>query len=204
VIRIGIAPRERRTIMIGAAVVTALLLATHGLPRWRVWVTESRDAAAEMRGELATAAELLADSGSTRARLVALAGDESARASLLLDATSNAAAGSALVRFLAQAARSAGVELGDIQLGADTASGPLGRVTVRAEFRTDAQGLITMLLRLERGPVLVAVTGLAVSQPEPALPAEQPEALDVRLIAAAMFARTIVDTERGGTDVAAR
>jgi hypothetical protein len=202
--RLGVTPRERRTILIGAAVVTALLLATHGWPRWRAWVTESRDAAAEMRGELATAVELLADTGNVHARLVAAEGDDAARESLLLDANSNAAAGSALVRLLAQAARSAGVELGDIQLGADTASGPLGRVTVRAEFTTDAQGLITLLLRLERGPVLVAITGLAVSQPEPALPAEQPEALDVRLTAAAIFARTIVDTERGGTDVAAR
>ena len=175
--------RDRRTLVVGGAVVVGLLLFGRLLPAWRDWEREVRASASELRAEVRRAereaayVELARDSLAARnVRYLALAPRLVGSGS----ATSVAASLSALV---ADAAMTAGTRLGATQLQTDSSTmGPFTRVGVRGELTGDVRGVTSFIAGLERGPVLLAVRELSITQPEPGAPADRMEALTVHFL----------------------
>ena len=178
----SLSPRDRRTLIAGAAVIVGIVLLTRGLPAWRRWDGEARAASVELRVEAQrtrrAVEELpaMADSLAARqARFVALA-------PLLLAADSRAAATAALTSAISAAAQSSSVQLASMQVRSDTTGNVFERIEARATMTGDGHGLGRMLVALERGPLLLSVRQLGVTQPSPSAPPDQPETLRVELV----------------------
>ena len=184
--------RDRRALTIGAAAIVGLTVLGRGLPALLSW--ERREAAiAEKRGaDLAlarvqiTRARMVQDSARAHgARIVALA-------PLLLGGDSPATASATLAGILSGAAARANVRVGALQLHADTATrGPFVRVGVRGEVTGDIAGVTAMLASLERGPTMLAIRELSITQPEPAVASDHMEALHVELMVEGLMQRPI-------------
>lgn len=193
---------DRRTLAVGAGVVSCILLAGRAVPAWRAWVTDARTQAVDLRVEQLQAAAAVHAyppvRDSARARV------ERARAATgaMLHAPSAAAAGAMLAERATGAATSADVRLGSLTLDAadvrgcrkaphspSNAGGPraraaasatapcVRRVRVRTEVTGDARGLAVFLTLLERGLVHIAVPQLALAQADPAAPPTRAEML---------------------------
>jgi hypothetical protein len=174
--------RDRRTLIVGAAVIAFLVLLSRGIPAWRRWDADVRAAAGEMAEEAARAEQTvrllpasLDSLEARRARFVAVGAG-------VLEGESPAASGAALASLVSGVAARAGVQLGSVQVQPDTASaGTFMRIGVRADATGDLPALTRMLAMLEGGPELLAVRELAITQPSPGGPAEQPEALRMEI-----------------------
>lgn len=170
--------RDRRTLLLGGAVVALVLLAFRGVPAWRRWDADARASGTELVTATARAQAdvrslpALADSVAAREkRLVALA-------PLVLDGSTPAAAGASLASLVSGAAARANVALGTVQLQPDTATtGTFVGVTVRGDATGDLPGIARMLALLEGGPELLAVREVSITQPEPGGPADRVETL---------------------------
>lgn len=177
-----LSPRDRRTLLAGAAAIVLLVLLARGLPAWRRWDAGAAASAAEMTAEASRAEATvrlfpaaLDSLEARRERLVALGRG-------VLAGGSTAGAGAELASLLAGAAARSGVQLGSVQVRADTASAAtFVRVSVRADATGDLPGLLRLLALLEGGPELLAVRDVAINQPQAGGPAEQPEALRMEL-----------------------
>jgi hypothetical protein len=123
--------------------------------------------------------EALRDSMRVRAaRFLALA-------PALLDGSSTAAASATLASLISGAAATADAKLGAVHARVDTsrrAGSTFARVSARADLTADVRGLSRFLLALERGPTLLAIRELSVTQPEPGAGADRPEMLRVELV----------------------
>lgn len=116
--------------------------------------------------------------------------------SSLLHAETQPDAAAKLGAFISEAADSADLNLGTLELRDDLRSTPgLWRVGVRANLRGDLESLATFLAILEKGAKLIAVRELSVVQPDPALPDEKPETLQIEIAVEALA----IPTRRGGT-----
>jgi hypothetical protein len=174
--RLALSARDRRTLIIGAAGIGAVLLVARGLPAWRGWVAESRAAAVERSTEAARAEGVvwvlptLRDSLAARdIRFLALAPE-------LLSGGSVNAAGATLASLVSNAAADAGVKLGAVQLrsrdapadsgrhGARTPPPSFVRIRVEGDVTGDIHGITHFLLALERGPVRLVVRDLTITQ----------------------------------------
>jgi hypothetical protein len=177
-----LSPRDRRTLVVGAAVVAALVLLARGLPAWRRWDADARASAAEMAGEAERAERgarqlpaALDSLQARRTRFVALG-------SAALDGGSPAAAGASLAGLVSSAAMRAGVRMGSVQVRTDSVgAGTFVRVGVRADGTGDLPAITRMLQLLEGAPERLAIREIAITQPNPGGPAEQPEALRLEL-----------------------
>lgn len=174
----GLSRRDRRTLLVGGAVIFVVLLVFRGLPAWRRWDADARASGAELV-EAAARAEAdvrslptLADSVAAREeRLVALA-------PRVLDGGTPAAAGASLASLVSGAAARAHVALGTVQVQPDTATtGTFARVTVRGDATGDLPGIARMLALLEGGPELLAVREVSITQPDAGGPADRVETL---------------------------
>ena len=179
----SLSPRDRRTLLAGAAVIGAILLVFRGVPAWRRWDEGTRasaqelvDAAARARVE-ARALPAAADSVEARQRrLVGLA-------ARLLDGRTPAAAGASLASLISGAAARANVTLGSVQVEPDTATGStFVRVAVRGDATGDLPGLTRMLAQLEGGPELLDVRQISITQPDAGGPADRPEQLRLTFV----------------------
>jgi hypothetical protein len=200
--------RDRRTLLVGVAVIAFLILLSRGIPAWRRWDANVRASAGEMATEAARAEQTVRllpaslDSLETRrARFVAVGAG-------VLEGESPAASGAALASLVSGVAARAGVQLGSVQVQPDTASaGTFMRIGVRADATGDLPALTRMLAMLEGGPELLAVRELAITQPNPGGPAEQPEALRMEITVQGLalvrregLPRAPVGTETDDTD----
>ncbi|HEX2778573.1 MAG TPA: type II secretion system protein GspM [Gemmatimonadaceae bacterium] len=186
----GTAPRDRRTLVIGALVIGALVLGTRGAPALvRVhsdMVRSARELEAEARRaqEAVAAAPVVAES--LRARNVRYR----ALAPALLDGDTPAGAAATLAGLLSEAASAAQVRVGTVQLRVDTAArGAFARVGVRADVIGDVEGITGMLAALERGPEVLVIRELAITQPDPGAGDDQPEALRMELMVEGLAVR---------------
>jgi hypothetical protein len=131
---------------------------------------------------------VIADTMRVRAeRFVALA-------PALLDGTSAATAGATLASILSGAAAASDAKLGSVQVRTDTAASDSSggtpraftRVAVRASLTSDVRGLSRFLLALERGPTLLSIDELSITQTEPAADGMRPEILHVEIAVAGL------------------
>ncbi|HYR09675.1 MAG TPA: type II secretion system protein GspM [Longimicrobium sp.] len=178
----NLSDRDRRTLVAGTVVIVLLVVLSRGIPAWRRWDADVRASAAEMSVEAARAEQTvrllpasLDSLEARRARFVAVGAGA-------LEGETAAASGAALASLVSGAAARAGVQMGSVQVRPDTASaGTFMRIGVRADATGDLPALTRMLALLEGGPELLAVRELAITQPSPGGPAEQPEALRMEI-----------------------
>jgi hypothetical protein len=160
-----------------------LLTLARGLPALTRWQNEKRNEAETLLGDLVAARsgvrQLPALRDSLRARQARLAAIDSA---IFIGQTASAAAAS-LASTVEDLADEASVKVSAMQLHADSASsGALVEVGVRLTGVADVYGLLALLRDIEGGTILLAVRDLAVTQPEPAAPANKPETLRVDMM----------------------
>jgi len=179
--------RDRRALGFGGSAIAALIVVMCGVPPVRAWsassVASAREVVAEAeRGEQSVSAGgALRDSMRVRgARFVALA-------PMLLDGSSAATAAATLASLISGAAATADAKLGAVHVRLDTGrradvGSTFARASARADVTADIRGLSRFLRALERGPTLLAIRELSVTQPEPAATADRPEMLRVELV----------------------
>ena len=180
-----LAARDRRMIVLGAGTVIVMVVSMRGVPALRAWsaasVASAREAVAEAdKAELSVrGGAALRDSMRVRgARFLALA-------PALLDGSSTAAAGATLASLIAGAAATADARLGAGHVRLDTAQrarSTFARVSARADLTADVRGLSRFLLALERGPTLLAIRELSVTQPEPGASSDRAEMLRIEVV----------------------
>jgi hypothetical protein len=175
-------PRERRVLAWGAAVMVAIVLLGRVLPAWRAWERETLAGAAEIEGEAARATATVQRAGQLPGTLKAHEGRLLALAPLLLDGETPAVGSATLASIVSGAAAASSVRIGSVQLQHDSGGKTFTHVSVRAEATGDVQGITTFLQMLERGPSLLAVHELTITQALPAAAADRMEALKVDLL----------------------
>lgn len=184
--RLALAPRDQRTLRIGATVIVTLVALARGVPALQQWAREARSAAVSTSADLARA--------TARVRLRRALGDSLAArnrrflalAPALLSGDTPASAGATLAGLVSGAAAAAGVRLGAVQIHAPRADAAqrdaFTRIIAETDATGDVHGLAQLLALLERGPILLAVRTFAVTQAEPAAPADRMEVLHATLI----------------------
>ncbi|MGH7719650.1 MAG: type II secretion system protein GspM [Gemmatimonadaceae bacterium] len=190
--RLGVTPRERRTLLAGSCAIVVMIALTRGVPAWREAGRDARASALELRAELGRARESVERMTSTRDTLVARRERLTEAHAGVLAAESPATAAAMLASLISEAASASSVRLGAIQIRPDTAGGPhYVRVAVRADATGDVRGILSLISALERGPVLVSIRELSISQPEPGAEADRPETLRVELLVAGLAMRRV-------------
>lgn len=191
--RLVLSARDRRTLLAGASVVGGLIALARGLPAWRAWDADARASAAELTAERVRAERSVAGERSTVRAFRERAARYVALAPAVVPGPTPAAQAAALGAIVSGAAQGAGLKLGAVQVAVDSAASgdarrraaapsAFARLRVRADATGDVKGITDFLLALERGPALLRVRGLAVTQPEPAAPPERAEALRVEVV----------------------
>jgi hypothetical protein len=178
----GLSARDRRTLIVGGSMVGTLFVLGRGLPLLRQWQASQLAEAATLTSDLAAArsgARLMPSlRDSIRARQMRLAALDSS----ILSGSSPSAAAAGLASTLEDLADESSVKISAMQLQADSAGpGALVHVGVRITAMADVYGLLALVRAIEGGSQLLAVRELAVSQPEPAAPANKVEALRLDL-----------------------
>lgn len=172
--------RERRVVIGGATVLVVAVLALRVVPVWRAWITDTRAVALVSIAELARTRSGIAGMSSVRDSLIVRNERYLALAPSILTGTSHGAVGAALASLVSGAATSAGLEVGALSIRLDTVrTSVFSRPSVRGDARGDVAGLTRFLAILERGPTLVVIRQLAVTQPEPGAANDRPEGLRI-------------------------
>lgn len=197
--RSRIARRDVRALALGSLILTVALL-VKGVPAWHAWTTSSRAAAELALSQLADAQSAIIARPAVRDSLSARLARYDSLASGLLRADNPGTAAADLGAVVAQAARTAGLQLGSIAVRADTGEGTntrgrLSRPVARGDARGDVSGLMQFLLLIELGPPLMNVRSLTVTQAEPGAPSNRPENLRLEFVVEG-FARSTTRIER--------
>lgn len=180
---IALSRRDRRTLLGGAGAIVALVVLAKGLPAWRAWDTDTRAAAEEMIGEARRAERSVAALPTLRDTLVARNERYLALAELIVSGDGPASAAGELAAFVSGTATAANLAIGAMQVRADSATGDaFARASAQGDLTGDVAGLTSFLAAVERGPFLLAVRELSITQPEPAAPADRPEMLRVHFV----------------------
>lgn len=144
-----------------------MLACTKGIPAVLAWKRDMRAEATERRQALTSAREVLASERLVRDSAVARGKRVIALAPLLLSGDTPASASATLEGILSGAAASSNVQLGALELRADSLSRSIfTKIVVKGGANGDIRGLSHMLEQLERGPALLAVEELSITQPE--------------------------------------
>lgn len=161
--------RDRRALALGAIVIVATLILARGVPTLMSWTTERQSSAAELTTELHVLRHAGATQRERRAQVAAGTASLSRLEAGLLTGATPASAAAALAQFVGHAADSSGVHVRSTQVRADTArtGAVFAPVSVRIDATADVRGLTNLLTRLERGPTLLVVRALSITQPEP-------------------------------------
>jgi Type II secretion system (T2SS), protein M subtype b len=172
--------RSLRTVGISLGAFAAVGL---GVPPLLRWESESQSAAQELRSERTRAEQQIAratairDSATMRGRQLIALGP------LLLEGDSPSSAAATLAGLVSAAAAKSNVRIGSLQLTVDSAgAGVFLRVSVRGDLTGDVRGVSAMLAALERGPVLLSVRELSISQPDVSAPSDHVETLQSEFV----------------------
>lgn len=200
---LAISRRDRRTLLAGTGTLVALVALAKGLPAWRAWDADVRAAAAETVAEAARAERRVLALPALRDTLAARNARYLDLAELIVPGEGPAAAAGELGAFVSGSATAADLAVGAMQVRVDTAdaapaspppvaiarpadrprsASPFARVSVQGDLTGDVFGLTSFLADIERGPMLLAVRELAITQPEPGAPADRPEMLRVLFV----------------------
>ena len=174
--------RDRRAVSAGAATIVLVLVIVKAAPAFNVWATEARASDMEWRAELRRDRAIIARSAVTRDSTLARGRRVIALAPALLAGDSPGAAGASLASLLSGAAAQSNVRLGVVQLRSDTLShAEFTRVGAHLDATGDVGGIVRLLSSLERGPTLLAIRSLAITQPDVAAGDDRIEALHLEL-----------------------
>ena len=171
--------RDRRALILGAAILVAALAYRAAIPAFAALVRTGESN--QLRSDrlalvLQGAGEGAAMRDTLRARRRRL--DEAD--SLLLPAGTSARIASELGAIVRSAARSAGLEvLGAMSQSDSASSGPLHRAQVRIDAQGDISGVMQFLLLVELAPGMLDVREISLTPAEPTGIADRPEVLRV-------------------------
>lgn len=175
---LAISPRDRRTLIIGAFAIGSTFALGRIWPAIRGWEKARVAAAAETSEQLASAERMAAiapfvrDSAAARTRRL-----EALRSRVIRSATADAAAAT-LGSLVEEIAADEGVDVLTMTLRADTLKRhSLARVAVRFGAESDVDGLMNLLIALEKHERPIIVRELSVVQPEPMALPSRAEAL---------------------------
>lgn len=178
----GLAPRDRRALLLGAGSIIVLLAVFRVFPAWRAWRTEARADVRERLSQVAHADAVLGGVSEALDTLEARTRAVRALGPALLTGGTPAEASSMLSGLLAELSRQTLTRLEAIDVHVDTAkTHVLPRVTAEIQATADITGLASFLLALEGGPTLLAVRRLEVRPQNPDTPADRAELLAIRL-----------------------
>jgi hypothetical protein len=172
-----LAPRDRRAVLLGLAVLLPALLYGAAVRPWYHAVAELRDRSAAERALLERELALLAGAPMMPA-VLERASDAATRAELRLVRAANVPLAEAeLIQYLESVASISRVLLQELR-GVEPARGaaePLPgmrpiRLAVRGE--SDLEGVVTFLSRVEESPLLLRVAGLSIEPVTERAPAE--------------------------------
>jgi len=191
---LALSSRDRRVLTVGAIGIVSAVVLARGIPALRQWGDASVASAREVAEEAVRAEVSVRGAGTLKDTMRARGERFVALAPVLLDGSSAATAGATLGSIVSGAAAAADAKLGSIHVLPETAhrdssgeaSRAFARVSVRASMTADVRGLSKVLLALERGPTLLSVEELAVTQPEPAGDGSRPEMLQVEFVVAGL------------------
>lgn len=160
-----LATRDRRAVLLGAALLVPALVLARGLPVWRRWNAETA-ARAETARSQAVRTEAMAQG------FAGVVDSLDARTQRLQAVTSHLVTGSTLPEAqanfeaaLAEAARPALVRLDAVRIRVDStaiAHGGFPRLYAEAQATADLTGIALFLAALERGSPLLAIRQVAI------------------------------------------
>ena len=191
--------RDRQTLLAGILVIGAILVVFRGIPSWLRRQRERRDAVHEVVRE-ATESQLAVRNAPLFEQALR-AGEQRyfAFAPLLLDGEPMAAVGAALTSAVGDAATANNLQVGALQVLADSATvGEIARLSLRGEATGDVAGITHFPSALEAGTPLVKVRELTLTQADPVAPDGRPEALRAEFVLEAV-ARTADAGDRVGS-----
>ena len=180
---VRLSPRDRRTLLGGVGVIVAIAAVGRGLPAWRRWAAETRQGSAELVAETERARATVRDERVVRDSLAARNARFLALAPRLLPGTTPATSAANLAAMVSGAAIVANVRVESLELQADSGgTDAFNRVAVRASLVGDVRGLMTVLATLERGPALLAVREMTITQTEQAASEDRAEVLRSEIV----------------------
>jgi len=183
----SLSPRERRTVIGGGVLLGVAVVCLRIGPLWWQWTGTSRAEAAVAVAELADARASVVALSSSRDSLAARNARYLALAPAILAGRTPGAVGAALASAVFGAAAGAGMEVGAITIRPDTSRASFfTRPSVRGDARGDIAGLTRFLVALERGPLILVLRQLSVSQPDAGAPADHAESLRVEFVVEAI------------------
>ena len=171
--------RDRRAIVIGAAVVLGTLLVTRLLP-WSIRsIGMLRERAVERQETATRARRLLEAAPALRDSVGRAAGEIIALAPRLTEGNSPAEAQASLSSLVSLVANRQNLKLVRLDPLPDSTMGPFGRAAVQAQLEGDQRGLSGFLAAVEVGDPLLTVASLGVMAPEPVGRLNAPEVLRI-------------------------
>jgi len=179
--------RDRRAVLIGAAVVVAAALLLRVVPAAARATSALRERATQRLGALARAREVVRESPAARDSLAAALAGMVALAPKLLEGRSRAEASASLASVVSLLAGRSGLKVLRVAPGADSAGGIVQPVRLQAEFEGDIGGLTRFLAALESGQPLLSARSLGVTAPEAVPRPGAPEALRIEVEVAGWF-----------------
>jgi hypothetical protein len=184
---IGLRPRDRRTLVIGAGTVAGLVLVARGVPALRAWESGWRSEAQSATGRLVAVREGIAALPALRDSLAARRIRLAALDSALPPGSSAAALSAAVASSIEGIADDNCLKIVALQLRSDSAAvdGQV-RAEVRVTGVADIAGLAAFLQAVEGGAMPLVVKELSVSQSAPAADSTKAEALRVDVLIAAI------------------
>lgn len=179
----GISAREKRAVVLGGTCILTLFAAVRGVPALLAWKRDLHSEAEEGRSALAEARAILMHEQGVRDSSVLEGQRVIALAPLLLSGDTPASASATLEGIISGAAATSNVQLGALELRSDSASrSAFTRVVVKGSANSDIQGLAQMLQQLERGPALLSVEEMSITQPELSAPSDHMEVLHMEIV----------------------
>jgi hypothetical protein len=176
--------RDRRAVLLGAAVVLGSWLVTRGVPALLRAHTEWRARTEASVRQLAAAREALEGAAWTRDSLDARGRRLVAWAPRLVAGGTPAEAMAELQSVISGLAAQHRVRIVRVEPTADSAAGLFTPVRLRVEAQSDVGGLAQWLAAIEEGDHLLSVPRLVISAPEPAASSGQAEVLRAELVIA--------------------
>jgi len=180
--------RDRRTLTRGATALLLILVLGRGVPAWHAWrartLLSSRSERTELVRSLALLSARVAERDTLRARTARL---QALRGALLAGATP-AAQAALLAAIVSNAADSAHILLGAVDVQPDTARDAFTSIHVRGSATGDIRGLTSFLVELESSVPHLAVRSIALTQPDPTAPHDRAESLHLDFLVEGMGA----------------
>jgi type II secretion system (T2SS) protein M len=180
----SLSPNDRRTLLLGALAVGAILIVGKGVPAWRGWERAQVERASLMSSRLTRAETRERMMPSMRERVMLERARLDEARSYMIGALTPEAAASNLAAIIEADASDAGVAILTLALRPDTLMrAGFARVSVQLAAEADVTGLLEFLAALEKKGTPVAIRELTISQADPLAPTSKAETLRLDIVA---------------------